>query len=111
MIGLTERATQGLKEILSANHTPKDRAVKIVPGESGGLALVIDRPREGDAVVKEEERPLLIVDASITGRFDDVVLDASGGGPEGPRFVLRHREERSGGSRRPEPSPGDRSSS
>jgi hypothetical protein len=67
---------------------------KIVPGESGGLAMVIDRPREGDAVVQGEERPLLIVDASISSRLDDVVLDASTapGEAEGPRFVLRHPE-------------------
>jgi Fe-S cluster assembly iron-binding protein IscA len=94
MIGVTERASHELKQILTANHTPKDRAVKIVPGESGGLAMVIDRPREGDAVVEGEERPLLIVDASITERLDNVVLDASSAATEeaGPRFVLRNPE-------------------
>lgn len=97
MIRLTERATAGLKGILSANRTPRDRGVKLVPGEKGGLAMVIDRPREGDAVVKSEERPLLIVDASVSKRLDDVVLDASdqAQGPEQQqeegalRFFLR----------------------
>lgn len=94
MIALTERATQGLKEVLAANQTPKDRAVKLVPGESGGLAMVIDRVKEGDAVVEGDQRPLLIVDQSLAERLDNVVLDASGGGQpgEGPHFYLRHPE-------------------
>jgi hypothetical protein len=56
--------------------------------------MVIDRPREGDAVVEGNERPLLIVDASIGDQLDNVVLDTSGepGSPEGPRFVLREPE-------------------
>lgn len=94
MIGVTARASQELKGILDAKRTPKDRGVKIVPGESGGLALVIDRPREGDAVVEGEERPLLIVDASLNDRLDNVVLDTTmeTGGGEEPRFVLRDPE-------------------
>jgi Fe-S cluster assembly iron-binding protein IscA len=78
MIGVTERASQELKEILAAKRTPKDRAVRLVPGESGELSMVIDRPREGDAVFESDERPLLIVDASIGDRLDDVVLDTTG---------------------------------
>jgi hypothetical protein len=56
--------------------------------------MVIDRAREGDAVLESDERPLLIVDASIGDRLDDVVLDTSEepGGPGGPRFVLRQPE-------------------
>lgn len=94
MIGVTARASQELKGILEAQRTPKDRGVKIVPGETGGFALVIDRPREGDAVVEGEERPLLIVDASLNERLDNVVLDttAEKGEAEEPRFVLRQAE-------------------
>jgi hypothetical protein len=97
MIRLTERATLGLKEILATNGTPKDRAVKLVPGESGGLAMVIGRPKEGDAVVESEQRPLLIVDASMSARLDGVVLDASDEEAteqkdKGPRFFLRGPE-------------------
>jgi hypothetical protein len=94
MIGVTPRASQELKGILDAKRTPKDRGVKIVPGESGGLALVIDRPREGDAVVEGEDRPLLIVDASLNDRLDNVVLDTTPetSGGEEPRFVLRDPE-------------------
>ncbi len=98
MIRLTERATTGLKEILATNGTPNDRAVKLVPGESGGLAMVIGRPKEGDDVVESEQRPLLIVDASMSDRLDGVVLDASdeqAGDKEAspsPRFFLRGPE-------------------
>jgi Fe-S cluster assembly iron-binding protein IscA len=91
MIRLTDRATEELKDILATNQTPEDRGVKLVPGEAGGVAMIIDRAREGDDVVDGEQRPLLIVDASIAGRLDGVTLDASSEGPEGdgPRFFLR----------------------
>jgi hypothetical protein len=35
MIRLTERAAYGLKEILTANRTPSDQGIKIVPDEKG----------------------------------------------------------------------------
>jgi hypothetical protein len=45
-------------------------------------------------VVEGEERPLLIVDASLNDRLDNVVLDTTTetGGGEEPRFVLRDPE-------------------
>lgn len=90
MIRLTERAADGLKEILVANRTPKDQGVKLLPDESGGIAMTIDRPGEGDAVVDGGKRPLLIVDAMITERLDGVVLDLTRGEDEAePRFVIR----------------------
>jgi len=91
MIRLTERAAHGLREILTAQRLPRDKAVKLVPGEDG-IAMVIDSAHEGDAVVDGGRRPLLIVDAAIAPRLDGTVLDLSPGAEnEGlaPRFVLR----------------------
>jgi hypothetical protein len=89
MIRLTEQAAYGLKEILSANRVPKEQGVKLVPDESGGVAMSIEVPREGDAVVDGGRRPLLIVDAAITERLDGVVLDVDREEGAEPRFVLR----------------------
>jgi hypothetical protein len=93
MIRLTERATEGLKEILTANQTPREQGVKLVPDESGGVAMTIDRPEEGDAVVDWGQRPLLIVDALVAEKLGGVVLDLTRDEDETePRFVLRGPE-------------------
>lgn len=94
MIRLTERAAFGLKEILTANRTPSDQGVKLVPSETGGVSMTIDRPAEGDSVVDGGKRPLLIVDAAIVDHLDGVVLDLSQGEKDGetPQFVLRGKE-------------------
>ena len=98
MIQLTERAAYGLKEILTANRTPSDQGVKLVPNEAGGVAMTIDRPQEGDSVVDGGKRPLLIVDAAIAPRLEGIVLDLSRGEKEGEevQFVLRPAESAAG---------------
>jgi Fe-S cluster assembly iron-binding protein IscA len=90
MIRLTERAAEALKEMLTANQTPDDQGVKLFPDPSGGIAMTIAPVTEGDEVVDEGNRPLLIVDAEIVVRFDGAVLDltVSDNGNE-PRFELR----------------------
>jgi len=94
MIRLTERAAYGLKEILTANRTPSDQGIKLVPGEKGGVSMTIDRPGDGDSVVDGGKRPLLIVDAALTSHLDGVVLDLSKGDTEGeqPQFVFRREQ-------------------
>jgi Fe-S cluster assembly iron-binding protein IscA len=93
MIQLTERAADGLKKILSAEGTPGDQGIKLVPDESGGVSMTIARPSHGDSVLDEGKRPLLIVDSMIAERLDGIVLDLSAEGPEAElRFVLRGTE-------------------
>lgn len=95
MIRLTERAAYWLREILTANRTPSDQGVKLVPSETSGFGMTIDRPQEGDAVVDGGNRPLLIVDAELVGRCEDAQLDVATetGNGESPRFVLRSAGE------------------
>jgi Fe-S cluster assembly iron-binding protein IscA len=90
MIHLTQRAADALKEMLTANQTPNDQGVKLFPDPSGGVAMMIAPASEGDEVVNEEGRLLLIVDAEIVGRVDGAVLDLTGSddGKE-PRFEFR----------------------
>lgn len=90
MIRLTERAATALQEMLAANQTPSDQGVKLFPDPSGDVAMAIAPAAEGDEVVDEEGRPLLIVDAEIVGRLDGALLDFTRGtdDPE-PRFELR----------------------
>lgn len=90
MIRLTERAAEALKEMLTANGTPEDQGVKLFPDPSGGIAMTIAPVTEGDEVVDEGGRTLLIVDGEIVGRVDGALLDlsVSDNGNE-PRFELR----------------------
>jgi hypothetical protein len=94
MIRLTERAEQGRQDILSSSGALHGQAVKLLPDESGGIAMTIDRPVQGDAVVNGDSipsgkpRPLLIVDASLARRLGDAVLDFTKGNGTPPHFVL-----------------------
>jgi len=90
MIRLAERAAEALKEMLTANQTPNDQGAKLFPDPSGGVAMTIAPPSEGDEVVNEEGRLLLIVDAEIVGRVDGAELDLTGSDDaKDPRFQLR----------------------
>jgi len=75
MIRMTERAAVALNALLSSNRTPSDQGVKLVPTDSGGLGLTIEKPKEGDDVVDVGSRPLLIVDSSLTDKLQAAVLD------------------------------------
>jgi Fe-S cluster assembly iron-binding protein IscA len=93
MIRLTERAEKGLQDILASSGAVHGQAVKLVPDDGGGIAMTIDRPGHGDAVVSGHARPLLIVDASLAARLSDVVLDFTKGNGHPPHFVLVEEEE------------------
>ena len=94
MIRLTERAEKGLQEILSSSGALRGQAVKLLPDESGGIAMTIDRPVQGDSVVNADSLPsgnagpLLIVEASLARRLGDAVIDFTKGNGTPPHFVL-----------------------
>jgi Fe-S cluster assembly iron-binding protein IscA len=95
MIQVTKNAATEIKNVLAANDTGEDRGLKLVPAERGGVSLTIDKPQPGDAVLKDGERPLLIVDSTIARNLDGVVLDVTSDDKErdqGSRFVLRGLE-------------------
>jgi Fe-S cluster assembly iron-binding protein IscA len=98
MIQLTGRAADGLKRILTAEGAPGDQSVKLVPDESGGVAMTFARPGKDDAVVGEGPRPLLIVDAVIAERLNGATLDLTADSRDRElRFVLRGSEPPAGG--------------
>ncbi len=92
MIRLTERAAKGLQDILASSGALRGQAVKLVPDDGGGIAMTIDRPGHGDAVVSGNARPLLIVDAALEARLRDVTLDFTKGNGHPPHFVLVDEE-------------------
>ena len=88
MIRVTERAEKGLRDILAASQAESNQSVKLVPDDTGGVAMTLGQPLHGDAVVPGERRPLLIVDATLAGRLEDVVLDFTKGDGLPPHFVF-----------------------
>jgi len=94
MIKVTKGAAVEIKNVLSANQTSEDSGLKLVPAERGGVGMTIDKPQPGDAVIKDGERPLLIVDSTIARNLDGVVLDVTSDDKkrQGLRFVLRGLE-------------------
>jgi hypothetical protein len=97
MIQVTETAATELKSVLASNGAPSDRGLKLVAGDEGHMSLTIDKPQLGDDVVKDGDRPLLIVDSTIARHLDGVVFDVAveeRSKGQGSRFVLRGLEER-----------------
>jgi len=92
MIQVTERAVDGLKEILDTSRAPSDQGIKLVPDRTGGLGMTIAPPTEDDVVVDGGRKPLLILDADTAGHLQGAVLDLSPADGEEPRFVLRREE-------------------
>jgi len=95
MIQVTETAATEIKNVLSANKATDDHGLKLVPAERGGVGMTIDKPQPGDSVLKDGERPLLIVDSTIARNLDGVVLDVTTDKKrdQGSRFVLRGGQE------------------
>jgi hypothetical protein len=95
MMRVSPPAVTELKSVLTASQAPDDAGVRLAPAENGAVSLTIDKPKPGDDVVKEGDRPLLIVDASIARRMDEVMFDVAPD-PERPgggkRFVFRQVE-------------------
>jgi hypothetical protein len=90
MINVTERAATVLQDLLTTNDAPPGQGVKLVPDSQGNLGMTIASPDEGDQVVRRDEAPLLIVDASIAQQLDRTELDVQEiPGEESAQFTLR----------------------
>jgi hypothetical protein len=92
MIQVTERAIDGLKQILDTSRAPSDQGVKLVPAETGGLGMTIAPAAEDNVVIEGGRKPLLILDPEMAGQLQGAVLDLTPTDGEEPRFVLRREE-------------------
>ncbi len=102
MINVTERAASVLQNLLETIDASPGQGVKLVPDSQGNLGMTIASPDEGDQVVRRDEAPLLIVDASIAQQLDGTELDVQEIlGEESARFTLRSLEEEDRSGRQP----------
>jgi hypothetical protein len=88
MISVTEKATAALNDTLNANLKGKSSKLLRLVSSEAGFGLNLDEEREGDQVVKHEDRPVLVIESSVAESFDGAVVDAVDS-PEGRKIVIQ----------------------
>lgn len=87
MLIVTEKALDALTTVLDVNETGPEEALRLTPS-AGGFGLVVDEQHEGDQVVSQGERAVLLVEQRISDTLGGAVLDVVES-PEGPQLTLR----------------------
>ena len=84
MLFVTQAAYRFLGDMIDKSDQPQGTAVRIVArGERLGTAF--DTPQAGDATVEDQGRVVLLLDASISDRLAERILDVE---PEGESLLL-----------------------
>jgi Fe-S cluster assembly iron-binding protein IscA len=91
MLEVTEKALDALTTVLDSSETEPQEGLRLAPNPGGGFGLVVDEPHEGDRVITQGERPVLLVEQEVSEVLGDVVLDLIDS-PEGPQLTLRTHE-------------------
>jgi hypothetical protein len=87
MLIVTGKALDALTTVLDVNETGPEEALRLTPS-AGGFGLVVDEQHEGDQVVSQGERAVLLVEQRISDTLGGAVLDVVES-PEGPQLTLR----------------------
>ena len=93
MIGVTERAKQELKRILSAKVDNPQAGLRFISSGPDQFGLSIDIEMPGDQVVQHEGSKVLLVEHELATRLEGHILDFEDT-PDGKNFVLVERELR-----------------
>jgi Fe-S cluster assembly iron-binding protein IscA len=75
MVQITERASAELRRLLLDHQARPQQGVRLRLNQAGGLAMTIDVPHSGDSIIRRDNVPVLIVDARLTTRLAQRVLD------------------------------------
>lgn len=92
MLNVTDKALDVLAKSLDASEATEQQGLRLARTPQGEFGLAIDEEREGDQVVRQEERAVLLVDQEIASALDGATLDVIES-PEGTRLTLRMPEE------------------
>lgn len=87
MIGVTERAKQELKKILSDKVDNPKAVLRLTATDQGRLGLIIDVETPGDKVVEHESSKVLLVEQELADRLEGITIDVEDT-TEGARLVL-----------------------
>ena len=92
MVKVTERAIVRLQQVLLKKHAGPGQGVRLTPNDTGGFAMVIGAPLEGDVTIRREEAPVLILAHTVAVRLAGMVVDfrpATDDPRRPPGFVVR----------------------
>jgi hypothetical protein len=92
MVKVTERAIVKLQQVLLKKHAGPGQGVRLSADATGGLAMAIGAPQEGDVTIRREEAPVLILARAVAARLMGMVVDfrpATDDPRRPPGFVLR----------------------
>ena len=84
MLNVTDAACAYLKDALDQSHAPEGTAVRIV-AKGDTLATKIDTLHEGDSIVEDEGRVVLVMDPGLSERLAYSTLDVE---PEAHTLLL-----------------------
>ncbi len=87
MVEVTERAAGALEAMLTGNEAPQDVGVRIV-ADADSYGMTIDTVREGDEVVRRNERPVLIADQQVAQTLSGHTIDFQTASDGHDRFRL-----------------------
>jgi len=87
MIGVTERAREELKRVLTANTDESEACLRLTANDQGQLGLAIDMEREDDHVVEHDDSKVLLVEKELADALEGVTIDVEDT-PEGARLVI-----------------------
>ena len=87
MIGVSERAREELKKILTANTDEPEACLRLTGDDQGQLGLAIDVERQGDQVVEHEDSKVLLLETELADTLQEITIDAEDT-PEGTRLVI-----------------------
>jgi Fe-S cluster assembly iron-binding protein IscA len=86
-VTITERAVEELHNVFTETPRAPDEMLRLLATPGGGLALGVDRLREGDEVVGAQGADILVVASSLLESLGDITIDC-GESPEGERPAL-----------------------
>lgn len=91
MLSVTEKAVDALAQSLDESEAKDGQSLRLSRSPRGEYGLAIDQERGGDQVVRQQKRPILLIDQEVSNRLDGAVLDLIEA-PEGIRLTLRVEE-------------------
>jgi Fe-S cluster assembly iron-binding protein IscA len=86
-VTVTERAAEELHNVLTETAPEPDQTLRLLATPGGGLALGVDRLREGDEVIETQGADILVVASTLLDSLGDITIDC-GEAPEGERPAL-----------------------
>jgi Fe-S cluster assembly iron-binding protein IscA len=89
MLTITEAAGTYLTQILHNAEPPQNATIRMVPVQTGNLALQFDSTRPGDTTFDHNGKTVLILDEQVAQTLVNSTLDVQQA-DQGAKLVLRH---------------------